>query len=326
MVLGCSPERRTTSVAAQKDKGVLMTTYMRAAATGFLLCAAVLATSSCSSQTGVAPRPSPSRAAADYPVVVDSVHLRLPVQDYMATDAQLQTINAARAKIMDRCLQRFNITKLPAATGANAFGPQSLTDRRYGIFDLPIAAKFGYGMGLRDPSLQPRPAQPNLGPDGQTVFTGEGRSQINGKNIPEGGCLGETDRALDAHKPAGADTGLPQNLSFESFEWSRHEPRVVAAFKAWSTCMAGHQYQYRDPLAPPADSRFTSTPSAGMSKLAINTATTDIGCKGKTNLVGIWFGVESDYQAEQIRTHAAAFKAAKDAVSARVAIARATQP
>lgn len=304
-----------------------MPRHSRAAGTGLILFAALLAISSCSSQTGATSRPSTSpRAATDYPVVVDSVRLHLPMQDYMATEAQLQTIGAARAVIMDRCLRRFIIRapKFPVQTGANAYGPRSETDRRYGIFDLSIAAKFGYGMGPRDPSLQPRPAQPNFGPDGQTVLTGEGRSQINGKIVPEGGCLGETDRALDAHKPAGADTGLPQNLSFESFERSQHDPRVVAAFKAWSTCMAGHQYQYRDPLAPPADSRFASTPSAGMSKLAINTATTDIGCKRQTNLVGMWFGVESDYQAEQIRAHATAFKAAKDALSARVAIARTT--
>lgn len=296
-----------------------MPKHLQATATSVLLCAIALTSAGCSSRTAATRSPSTtaSSTATQYPTVLDSVPLHLPVQDYMATDAQVQTIGTARVMLVDGCLQHFNI-KRATPPAPVAYGPRSLTDRRYGIFDLALAAKFGFGLG--PPSRQTMPAQPDLGADGQTILTGEGRSQINGKNIPEGGCLGEADRALEAHKPAGADTGLPQNLSFESFEWSQHDPRVLAVFKAWSTCMASHQYQYRNPLATAADARFTGSASA--SKLAIDTATTDIGCKRQTNLIGIWFGVESDYQAEQIRTHAAAFKAVKDALTARLAIAR----
>lgn len=304
-----------------------MPNYSRAATTRFLVCAVAtlaVSTSSCSTQGEATPHLPNGSTVAHYPSVVDSVHLRLPVQDYMQSDAALQTISAARTRIMNRCLQRFKVkgTQTPATTGPDPYGPRSLTDRRYGITDLSLAAKFGFGLGPRDPRLRARPVEPSLSPDDRTVFTGEGRSQINGQSVPEGGCLGEAERALDARKPAGADTGLPQNLQFESFEWSQHDPRVLAAFKAWSACMASHKYHYRDPLATPADSRFTTDSRTSTSKLAISTAIADVGCKRKTNLVGIWFGVESEHQKQQIQGQASAFKAAKDALGAREAIAR----
>jgi len=301
-------------------------TRSRAATAGLLMCAAVFATSSCSPQTATGPRPSKSNgpATTDYPVVVDTVHLRLPVQEYTATDTQLQTIDAARVKLVSNCLQRFGIkmAHAPAPTNTNADGPRSLTDRRYGVYDLALAAKYGYGMGQpHDPKPQPRSDEASLSPEGQTVLTGEGRSRIKGQNVPIGGCQAESDQALDARKPAGTDDSLIQNLSFGSFEWSQHDPRVLAVFKAWSKCMAGRQYDYRDPLAPPGDPQLTTSPA---SKLEIATATTDIGCKKQTNLVGVWFTVESDYQKHQINAQADAFKAAKEALNARVAIAQKT--
>lgn len=303
-----------------------MPTHSGAAATGLLLCAAVLATStsSCSAQAATTQQrsTSSSRATGVYPTVLDSAVLHLPVQDYMLTDQQLQAIATARVTLVERCLRRFNIEvpKLPAPTDANLYGPVSLTDRRYGITDPALAAKFGFGLGPRDPSLQTKPTQPNLGPDGQTALTGQGRSQINDQSVPDGGCLAEADRELDAHKPVAADPELPQRLQFQSFEWSKHNPKVRTAFQAWSSCMAVHRYHYSDPLAAAADPQFTS--SASTSRQAIDVATTDIDCKRQTNVVGIWFGVESDYQEEQIHTHASAFERAKEALNAREAIAR----
>lgn len=304
-----------------------MPTHSRAARAGLVLCAAAISASasSCSSQAAPPRRQTPpiSTNSLRYPTVLDSATLHLPVQDYMLTEEQLRTIAIARVTMVNGCLHRFKIkVSTPLMpTGPNLYGPISLTDRRYGITDPVLATKFGFGLGPRDPRLQIKPAQPTLGPDGQTALTGQGRSKLGGQIVPDGGCLAEADRRLDSHKLQGVDPELPQRLQFQSFEWSRNDPKVRTAFQAWSNCMLHHRYHYNDPLAASADPQFTG--STSVSKQAIAVALTDISCKRRTNLVGIWFGVESDYQKRQIQTHANAFERAKAALDARVTVARA---
>lgn len=200
---------------------------------------------------------------------------------------------------------------MPVPSGG--YGPVSLTDRRYGITDVGLARSFGYGLGPRDPARAVRPARPEIGADGENVLSGQGRSVVNGIAVPEGGCIGEADRNLTEPGTSSVDIRKGNQLNLESFAQSRQDSRVQAAFRSWSACMEQAGYHYADPLAAAADPAFAGTPDPQQIAVAL----VDIDCKARTDLVGIWFTVESAYQRRAIDADAAAFAAAKEAIVAR---------
>jgi hypothetical protein len=248
------------------------------------------------------------------PTLLASVDLRLPAQDYLPTDAQTAEFAHARLALVQQCMKRFGIDYVVEEIPSTGYGPQSLTDRRYGATDTELVLRNGFGLGERDPSLLPRPAKPDIGPDGQSALFGKGPSIIHGIQIPSGGCAGEADRTLDRATPPGADPQLGTKLQFQSFESSKQDSRVRAGFAAWSSCMAEIGYHYPDPLAVAADPRFIGQQ---VTKEQVDAAEADIRCKAKTNLVGIWFTVESAYQKREIERNAAAFASCKEALAAR---------
>jgi hypothetical protein len=280
------------------------------------LIAGLFALAACSTQAA-APGGS-ALVVGPVPNLLASVNLRLPVQDYLLTDEQGRQVGRARLVLIQQCMKRFGFTYTVAETDAGEYGPRSLTDRRYGITDAKLAATSGYGQGVRDPTRQKRPPTPKLGPDGETVLFGQGRSHVKGLPVPPGGCIGAADRGLDRSAPPGADPDMGQKLQFRSFDWSKENARVQAVFRAWSACMAKAGYDYADPLTVVADPKFTS-PAANADEIKV--ALTDIECKRRTNLVGVWFTVESVYQRQQISMNAAAMQAAAAALAARVRVA-----
>ncbi|WP_424856029.1 hypothetical protein [Streptomyces sp. SAI-170] len=239
--------------------------------------------------------------------------LRLPLQDYLLDDRQLRDLDRARVVLIDRCMHDFGFTYAVRQPAAD-YGPRSATERRYGITDAADAAAYGYGLGKRDPALQKPPARPVLHADAETVLFGKGRSSIKGRKVPEGGCMTQADRSLGSVAPAGTDPGLPQQLSFRAFDLSRADSRVRGAIRAWSACMAESGHDYADPLAPLADPALTGSTS----RRTIATATADIRCKQRTNLVGVWFTVESAYHKRLIDQHTEELEAVRAANTARL--------
>jgi hypothetical protein len=137
--------------------------------------------------------------------------------------------------------------------------------------------------------------------------------------VPEKGCLGEADRTLDASAPPSADPQLGQTLQFRSFDAARRSGEVRSVLRAWSACMAESGYDYADPTEAAGDPRFSTHTGA----LEIEVAATDVRCKARTNLVGVWFTVEAAIQSRQIAADATAFEATRTALAARVRTAAA---
>ncbi|MFI9149257.1 hypothetical protein [Streptomyces sp. NPDC053367] len=252
-------------------------------------------------------------AVSDIPRITAAADLRLPLQDYLLDDRQLRDLDRARVVLIDRCMRGFGFTYAVRQPDAD-HGPRSATERRYGITDAADAAAYGYGLGERDPALQKPPPRPVLRADAETVLFGKGRSSIKGRKVPEGGCMTQADRSLGPAAPAGTDPGLPQQLSFRAFDLSRADSRVRAAIRAWSACMARGGHDYADPLAPLADPALTGRTD----RQAIATATADIRCKRRTNLVGVWFTVESAYQKRLIDRNTGELDAVRAANKARL--------
>jgi hypothetical protein len=281
------------------------------------LLAAALALAGCAPPAASAPDTGEPAIGA-VPVIVDSVPLRLPIQDFMLTDAQQLQVGRAQWVLIGRCMKRFGYDYV-VRPGPEPYGPRSLTDRRYGTTDAALAAADGYGLGARDPLRRPRPTRPALDADGRNALNGQGRSRIHGLAVPAGGCLGEAAHGIDRAAPAGADSGLPERLQFESYALSGRDSRVLAAIGRWSACMARSGYDYADPMTAPGDPRFAHHPSA----LETAVARADVACKAATNLVGVWFTVESAYQERQLAQHAEVLDATRKALDARLSTAAA---
>ncbi|HEV2779618.1 MAG TPA: hypothetical protein VGX25_09475 [Actinophytocola sp.] len=261
-------------------------------------------------------------AIGTIPTLLASVDLRLPVQDYLMTEQQAARFAKARVALIQQCMKRFGIDYVVPDL-PSGYGPRSLTDRRYGVTDAELVRRYGYGLGERDPALRPKPVKPDIGPDGESALFGDGPTVVRGIGVPDGGCAGEADRGLDRTVPSGADPQLGNNLQFQSFEASKKDSRVRAVFTAWSSCMAESGYHYRDPLASVADPRFSGRE---VTQEQIDVAEADVRCKGKSNLIGIWFTVESAYQKREIDRNPAAFAACKEALAARARAAEAAAP
>jgi hypothetical protein len=253
---------------------------------------------------------------AEVPQLAASRNLRLPLDDYLPSVRDLHQRGLARRKLISRCLLRMGVdVSLPKPV--TDIGPRTWMERRYGLADVGQAAALGYGLGKREPSVHRGETAARLSPTALTVLTGEGAALLSRLQVPPGGCSGEAQRAL-----AGTEDGqeldpyLAQRLSQESFERSRLDPRVLEAFEDWSQCMRGHGHDYGDPLAPFSDRSL----QRGATRKAIDTAVDDVQCKKRTNLVGIWYAVESAYQVTLIEDHRAALDAlaAANAVTSEV--------
>jgi len=279
----------------------------------------LLALGGCSSAPTTASDPAAEPVLGPVPQLVSTIGLRLPVEDYLPTPAQNDRLVRAQVALIRICLARFGIAYDVTPVPSGHYGPASLTDRRYGITDLDVARQFGYGLGDRDPARMTRPARPAIGADGENALSGQGRSEVNGVAVPDGGCIGEADRGLTNSRTAAADLRKGNQLQFESFARSRVDSRVRAAFADWSACMVAAGHRYADPLAAAADPAFTSDLDQQQLDVAVN----DIGCKAASNLVGVWFTVESAYQAREIEADRAGYAQTRAAIDARDELAAA---
>jgi hypothetical protein len=249
------------------------------------------------------------------PQLLDAAGLALPLDAYQLSTAGVGELTRGYGALLRRCLARYGAT-LPAGSPTAGAGPRTRNERRYGLTEERAAAARGYRPAV-PPAHSRRTAVPPLT---EAILAGRAGA-VAGKPVPPGGCAGEARRALTAKAPPGADTGLAERLSADSFVRSRNAQQVRAATAEWARCMAAAGFHYRDPFEPAADARFRG-PLAGAE---IATATADVACKRATNLVGIWFSVESTYQDASIAANADALTLAARALAAQLATARAAQ-
>lgn len=251
--------------------------------------------------------------------VLDTTHLALPAERYVANPDETRLLDRARLRLVQGCMTRFGF-RYEVALPPAAAGFQNQLDRRYGITDPRAAAVDGYGAGAHDPSRRARPPRPHLGPEGETALFGKGRSIVHGVTVPTGGCVGEANGILAASGPPVTNPSLGQDLSTESFQRSQRDSRVLRAFAAWSGCMGRGGYHYTDPLQPPADPQLGD----GTGAEATRVARADVACKRRTNLVGTWYAVESAYQQRLIEANYPALDAVRKSIDSELAASRST--
>ncbi|MET9156003.1 hypothetical protein ABZX82_32705 [Streptomyces griseoflavus] len=233
----------------------------------------------------------------------------LPVNAYLPTTAEVFTTGNARAVLIDRCMRGFGFSfPRPAATLRHL----SIQDngvygnkRRYGVADATSAARYGYHLPstverAEDPGGRTVPERPR-DPDFALALNGsEQVGEVNGRELPPGGCVAEARRAL---AEAGSDTGSfsyarrAADIKADSFTRSLRDPRVTGVIRKWAACMRAEGYRA---VSPVTDRPRFDLDKPLVSRQEIEMAMTDAGCKQRTGLVRIWAGVESSYQNEHI--------------------------
>ncbi|WP_050997430.1 MULTISPECIES: hypothetical protein [Frankia] len=284
------------------------------------LAAALLAAlvAGCGSTASTAPA---AVAAARPPSLLDGASLRLPLDPYLLSPRESVSVAQAYRVLLAQCTRRFGVPD-PRPRAATADVPATLNERRYGITDAALAATAGYRVSKPRPGdATPASAGAATAPDPRTldILTGRHPGAVDGRPVPAGGCVGEAKRRLHATAPAGTDPDLAQRLSQSSYFASGRDERVRAVLRAWSACMRTHALYYSSPLDAAADPRFRTGP---VSATETAVAATDIACKKQTNLVGVWFSVESELQRPDLATHRRALERIRQTNQIQLTVAR----
>ncbi|MFC8359401.1 hypothetical protein ACFUIY_05935 [Streptomyces griseorubiginosus] len=264
------------------------------------------------------------------PVILGVKSLVLPIEPYLVTDRQMSAILRARQELVAPCMRRFGFAwpDPDPGTGDSAGLPPGMRnaanmDRRYGITDPTLAARQGYHFApdARQRTTRESPAaRPDA--DATAVLTGRAGdgtpapSRHHGLPVPEGGCQGQATARLTGGRPLGNDP-LANEINIVSYQKSRADPRVRAVFRAWSACMRKRGYSYAAPTdAPGKDPRFTG-PAPTRQERAL--AEADVACKRQTNVIGVWFTVDTGYQRRMMASKGPELARAKDAIRTQTA-------
>ncbi|MCX5210063.1 hypothetical protein OG689_12290 [Kitasatospora sp. NBC_00240] len=229
----------------------------------------------------------------------------LPLQAYMTSYPSRVAIQQAKIRIQQDCMKHLGFAYDPPTPGK--YPPPNFDGanmaRRYGVSVPEEAEKYGYHLAHESgdpPLVEPDPAA-------GTALKGSGPKgeKPADSRIPEGGCLGESDR-----KVGRLDEALVNQLNGDSFERSQSDPAVVDAIARWSTCMKGKGYTATSPLT--VTDQLPSRGSGTVTPQEIATATADISCKTESGLVKIWFDFEVAIQNELIAQNQLALAEARD--------------
>ncbi|MFD7242563.1 hypothetical protein [Streptomyces massasporeus] len=283
---------------------------MRLARAGLVLLLAAVVTSCASPEPSGHARPTGAAASGD--ATAGPPRITLPLDPYQVSDEDFGTVSRALTELTDRCMRRQGLAyEAPAPQDTAATGPTG-HERRYGITVLETARTHGYHLAGA-PAREPE--QPKRSKAYERALTGTGKPLDDGAF--DDGCTGEAHSKLEAGIDMEA-VDLPQWYKRDSFQRSLEDPRVKAAFAAWSRCMAEAGHRYASPLDPPADPKVMGRTVTDHER---SVAVADITCKTRTGLVDAWQRVETTLQRSTVTTRAAQLK--KAGAEAQRLIARA---
>ncbi|MFJ5777712.1 hypothetical protein [Streptomyces sp. NPDC093094] len=263
--------------------------------TALLMLAATLLLAGCSDDgdgTAAPEQPDSSVAPRSSSLTAD---LALPVEGYIFSETEMTQLTRAMSSLTQRCMDRAGFDYRPEQeSGSPDIG---VMDRRYGIANSHTAEVYGYHFPT--PETEQESAAKSLSPAGRVALAG--RPMADGTLDPDGGCIGEAKRRLAGAEAEFGPDQKARDLNMESYARSQKDPKVLAAFRDWSACMAKQGYRYSSPMDAIDDPAFAVPKASGTE---ISTARADVGCKKKTGLVRTWFDVESAWQQERIEQDA----------------------
>ena len=288
----------------------------------------VLAGTGCASgdSTAAAVRPAATPSAAPIPSATPTpssvLQYQLPLAAYQLTPRQNAEEDYLALRLEQACLGKLGFRFLPGLSEKAITQSVRITgefeSRLYGVSDPVAVRAYGYHLPswVQGPGKPQRAAQP--GTAEWAALTGQGPAPA-GQPAPAGGCAGQAQRELqragiNAQQSGGSDPStLAASTQRASFEHAQSSPPVRAVFARWSACMRGYGDHYTTPFTAAGDPRWAH--SATPSRLEIQTAEHDIGCKLRVNELGVEFAAVSRYQDQAITAHAAAFAQARKVIA-----------
>ncbi|MEU6656990.1 hypothetical protein ABZ904_48800 [Streptomyces sp. NPDC046900] len=264
----------------------------------------VSAAAACSAPSGA---DTPDNAPMPTPNPTSMAELHLPLEAYLQDYGHQAKLEVLRFRLRDRCVKAMGFTPPPmTTTGGRAASDyvklwQFYDTRRYALSDMTTARVYGF----------------HLPP-----FTGGSAKPIslNSLSVPLQHALEKCDDQVAAkEKQAGISVGhkesdlvdVASGLKAKDFLKSQSDPRVLDVFKSWSSCMAQRGYHYATPQDAAKDQRWTQ--SGQRSREAIEadvtteetgTAVAEVECVYSTNLLGVSFAVEAEYERNDIEKNA----------------------
>lgn len=297
------------------------------------------ASPSSSSSTGASPQALDGLSGV--PVLTDANHRAMPLDPYLLNPKQFQTISQASATLVSRCMRRLRFDYAPPAqsgdtTGIGADAPTTRMDGYFGFQTMAHAKTFGYHSEGASPQAGAQAGAsaggqaPSLTAGENTALTGTadpkrkngpGGMTLNGRTVPDHGCVGEANRIL-----TGSVTGSAGNpdfvvsLKFDTLAKGQRDPRTRAVFASWADCMQRKGHPYADPLAASGDARWSSGPAPTAEELRV--AVADQECRHDTNVVGVWFTADFGYQQAAVKQYGARLDGVRRAMTDHLAAAR----
>lgn len=267
------------------------------------------------------------------PVLLESKTLAFPLASYEPDAQQSGMLAEAQDVLIDQCMRRYGfLYELRRSAGSAATGDEG---RRYGLSDAAEAAQHGYA----NPEIGrvQKPPQKPMGPNEKLVLGGlevdpslpvpmnqeeaeksdVAATVVGGQKVPAGGCRRESFLKLYAPSKDSVDVMVSQNFRFDGYARSQEDSRVRKVIKSWSACMGKAGYTVDSPMGPPpgiGDSNFSSPQAIAIAKQ-------DVQCKKETNLVGVWYTVETAYQKRLVEQNAETLDRAKKQLDERIKLA-----
>lgn len=247
------------------------------------------------------------------PEITSNRRVPMPLDPYKVSMADIKKIDMARDAGAAACMRGLGFTRFT-----------SDTIRSWSPADYREDGAFPY----RDPdkveaSGYPRPAPAGVRPRKSThtptekemaIYNGKSSQRtVNGKTIPQGGCVKEADRKIYGGKPK-----LPVDaraLSADAEMNTIRDSRVRAATAQWSACMKGKGMAYGSPMAARGDARWVeraADQAAGAAEKKV--AHADALCQSKVNLPGIYVAVKAAYEKRLLGANKAKLAQAKPIV------------
>ncbi|GAA1538815.1 hypothetical protein GCM10009730_55000 [Streptomyces albidochromogenes] len=242
--------------------------------------------------------------------VVTEADIVLPVSAYLFTPEQQAVIDTAHSTLASDCMKRFGFD-WPVKKAE----PVKVVSRRYGVVGEKIAAEHGYHVipspGDKEHAEGAVSSGAKLPPEAYIIYgaksgkTGAGGS-YQGKEIPQGGCIGEAGRKLGLDKvqdPAKGKIGL-LSIDYSSFGKAQETPEFKKAQNEWVACMKKSGYQHTAFLQP-AEKYAAQGNSASPEEKVV--AKADVKCKQETKLATVLVRAETQIQNDYIEQNAAGF-------------------
>ena len=225
------------------------------------------------------------------PRAVDPRQTSFPLDAYERNQS-LGVIGYAVDIVQQRCFRRFGLDLPLPDRGDGVQSPLPTWDW-YGLWDASGARQYGY----EDPPRYVNSFMMSVGRAGPEwdVVLGGVEETFNGVEVPEGGCQGESFRAVGLDQDGG-HIDVP-GLYREAITLARQHSAVEALIDDWSDCLADLGWEAADPSEP--FRRWQGRrigPAGGPSSDEIAMAMADIECKKETGLLRAWVAAEVAYQ------------------------------